>query len=95
MNTESSDWPHNFAKIASSPFTFPKMILSTLVVASSVALVNSQASETGNCLSGRIYFNPDRIVSIPAESAAANKTADPNQFDLSIDYGTNNVAVIN
>jgi hypothetical protein len=45
----------------------------------------------GNCISGRIYFNQQRILNVPAESA--NNPVDPNKFDMTIDYGAGNVLV--
>lgn len=46
----------------------------------------------GNCISGRIFFNPQRVLNVPAEFA--NNPVDAQRFDMTIDYGAGNVLVL-
>jgi len=45
--------------------------------------------QTANCVSGRIHFNSDRIAFLSNDTVLA----DPNRYDMTIDYGASNVIV--
>lgn len=66
------------------------MIFSSLVL----SLIASQVvSQEANCVSGRIYFNAERVVNLPTPLAEEVTPLDPSKYDLTIDWGSENTMV--
>ena len=68
------------------------MKLSTSALCLAVlSLANAQRSskEVGNCVTGKINFNPKRILNNQANSSVI----DEKRFDMTIDYGASNVLI--
>ena len=63
---------------------------SALVLAA-LSLVNAQGDPkvVGNCVTGKINFNPTRLLNNQANSSVI----DEKKFDMTIDYGAANVAL--
>lgn len=71
-------------------------MLQTLSVIASVFLttVTAQANITGNCVTGRIDFNPARMMNLTDSrypGSVANPGIDLSRTDLTVDYGYANV----
>ena len=56
-----------------------------LVASTFLSLALSQANVTGNCLSGRISFDPLRMYQLGSTQTIS--TLDPALYDFTIDYG--------
>lgn len=56
-----------------------------------LSLVSAQGNpkEVGNCVTGKINFNPNRILNNQANSSVI----DEKRFDMTIDYGASNVLI--
>ena len=68
------------------------MIFSPSVISLiALSFVNAQADpkEVGNCVSGKINFNPKRVLNNQANSSLV----DEKKFDMTIDYGAANVVI--
>ena len=63
-----------------------------LMLFSLISLVQAQANVTGNCVTGRIDFDPLRTFALGADGKIPN--LDVSKYDFTIDYGSTNVKAI-
>jgi beta-glucanase (GH16 family) len=60
-----------------------------LLVVLSLVRAQEDPKQTGNCVSGKIGFNPDRILNNQANSSKIDET----KYDMTIDYAASNVVI--
>jgi hypothetical protein len=66
-----------------------KIFSSSLLVAFSLVRAQGDPKQVGNCVSGKIGFNPDRILN----NLANFPTVDHTKFDMTIDFAPSNIVV--
>jgi hypothetical protein len=64
---------------------FDSLVLS--LIALSLAQAQEDPKEVGNCVSGKIGFNPTRMLNNQANSSLIDET----RYDMAIDYAASNV----
>eukprot|EP00842_Homolaphlyctis_polyrhiza_P003534 jgi/Hompol1/4181/HPOL_006973-RA len=65
-------------------------VAATLAAAQPAVQVIPAGWQTGNCVSGRLTFDPKRIFALPLGQAGQNQrfNVDRSKFDFTLDYGS-------